>query len=155
MARLKCICGAGLSNTNAPSDNILYVISKTDVDNAIQKNAGITLYDFETSINGSHEYWYCQICKRVMVVERKPCGKLIDSYSISQSSETKHVQDFTMFYAFSDEDIYNAEEDDLNLLLSDFINQHGEEHLFFATPDKKEIYKSSQNNGYILIYIKE
>lgn len=155
MARLKCICGAGLSNTNAPSDNILYIFTKKDVDNAIQSNASITLYDFETSINVIHEYWYCQICKRVMIVERKPCGKLIDSYSSCQSDEVKSEQDLTMFYAFSDVDIYNAEEDDMSLLLSDFINQHGKDHLFFATHDKKKILKSSHDSNYMLIYIKE
>lgn len=155
MARLKCVCGAGLSNTTAPSDNILYVFTKAEVDNAINNNSGITLYDFETGINGEYEYWYCQDCKRVMVVERKPCGRLIDSYRSCSSFEAVIEQDLTEFYVFSDIDIYNAEEDDINISLSDFIDQYGEERLWFITSDRKNVYKKSQDNILKLIYTKE
>ena len=155
MARLKCVCGSGLSNTNAPSDNILYVFTKAEVDNAINNNAEITLYDFETCINEGYEYWYCQDCKRVMVVERKPCGRLIDSYSSCSSCEAVSEQALTEFYVFSDIDIYNAEEEDINLLLSVFIHQYGEEHLRFITADKKNVFKKSQDNNLKLIYTKE
>lgn len=155
MARLKCVCGAGLSNTNAPSENILYVFTKAEVNNAIINNAEITLYDFETGKNGEYEYWYCQNCKRVMVVERKPCGRLIDSYSSCSSCEVVSEQELTAFYVFSDIDIYNAEENDTNLSLSDFIDQYGEEHLRFITADKKNVFKKSQDNNLKLIYTKE
>lgn len=155
MARLKCVCGAGLSNTTAPSDNILYVFTKVEVDNAINNNSEITLYDFETGINEEYEYWYCQDCKRVMVVERKPCGRLIDSYSSCSSCEAVSEQELTEFYVFSDIDIYNVEEDDINISLSDFIHQYGEEHLRFITADKKKVFKISQDNILKLIYTKE
>lgn len=155
MARLKCVCGAGLSNTNAPSENILYVFTRTEVDNAINNNSKITLYDFETDINREYEFWYCQDCKRVMVVERKPCGRIIDSYNICSSRETVSEQDLTEIYVFSDIDIYNAEEDNIKLLLSAFIHQYGEEHLHLVSSDKKNIYKRSHDNTYELIYIKE
>ena len=155
MARLKCVCGAGLSNTNAPSDNNLYVFTKAEVDNAIANNAEVTLYDFETGINGEYEYWYCQDCKRVMVVERKPCGRLIDSYSRCSSCEVVSEQELSEFYVFSDIDVYNAEEDDINISLSDYIHQYGEEHLYFITDDKKNIYKLSKDGSFNLIYTKE
>ena len=155
MARLKCVCGAGLSNTTAPSDNILYIFTKVEVDNAINNNAEITLYDFETGVNEEYEYWYCQECKRVLVVERKPCGRLIDSYISCSSCEAVSEQELTEFYVFSDIDIYDAEEDDINLSLSDFIDQYGEEHLRFITSDKKNVYKKSQDNILKLIYTKE
>lgn len=155
MARLKCVCGVGLSNTNAPSDNILYVFTKAEVNNAINDDVEISLYDFETSINREHEYWYCQDCKRVMVVERKPCGRLTDSYSICSSYESVIERDLTEIYVFSDIDIYNAEEEDINLSLSDFIQRYGEEHLWFITADKKNVYKKSQDNILRLIYTKE
>lgn len=155
MARLKCICGAGLSNTDAPSDNTLYIFTKAEVDNAINNNSEITLYDFETGINGEYEYWHCQDCKRVMVVERKPCGRLTDSYIRCSSSELVSEQELTEFYVFSDIDVYNAEEDDINISLSDFIHQYGEEHLRFITADKKNVFKKSQDNNLKLIYTKE
>ena len=50
MARLMCSCGTGLSNSDVPSKNILYVFAKSDVDEAILSDANITLYDFETGI---------------------------------------------------------------------------------------------------------
>lgn len=155
MARLKCVCGAGLSNTNAPSENIIYAFTKDEVDTAIKNNSRITLYDFETGFSGEHEYWYCQDCKRVMVVERKPCGRLIDSYCSCSSCEEANEQDLKQFYAFSDDDIYNAEEDDINILLSEFINQHGDEHSYFIAADKKNVYKLAQDSKYKLFYTKE
>ena len=90
-----------------------------------------------------------------MVVERKPCGRLIDSYSSCSSCEAVSEQALTEFYVFSDIDIYNAEEDDINISLSDFIDQYGEERLWFITSDRKNVYKKSQDNILKLIYTKE
>ena len=68
MSRLMCQCGAGLNNSSVPSENVLVVVAKSDVDNALINNSSISLYDFETGIISDYEYWYCPSCRRVTVV---------------------------------------------------------------------------------------
>lgn len=155
MARLMCSCGAGLSNSDVPSNNVLYVFAKSDVDGAILSDANITLYDFETGIEDAFEYWYCPNCKRVSVVENIPAGKVVGRYSVSSSCEEIDVQNLTAFYVFGDADIYNAEEHNPDIMLSEFINQHGDANLYYTDASKSKVYRLIQNNRYKTVYIKE
>jgi len=155
MARLMCSCGDGLSNSDVPSNNVLYVFAKLEVDGALLSDANITLYDFETGIEDAFEFWYCPNCKRVSVVESVPDGKVVVRYSISSSHEEMDLQNLNAFYVFSDIDIYNAEENNPNILLSEFIIQHGDENLYYTDASKNKVYKLIQNNRYKTVYIKE
>ena len=155
MARLMCSCGTGLSNSDVPSKNILYVFAKSDVDEAILSDANITLYDFETGIEDAVEYWYCPNCKRVSVVENVPDGKVVGRYSVSSSCEETELQNLTAFYVFCDADIYIAEENNPDILLSEYIIQHGDANLYFTDASKSKVYGLIQNNRYKTVYIKE
>ena len=155
MARLMCSCGTGLNNSNVPSDCILYIFSKKDVDNAITVDSDITLYDFETGLDEKMEYWYCRNCKRVLAVESIPGGKVKGSYVESLSSDERGLTNLSAFYVFNDTEIYNAEEENYKVLLSDFILQQGEQHLYFADADRCMIYRLIQGDQYELVYKKE
>lgn len=155
MARLMCSCGAGLSNSNAPSNNVLYVFAKPDVDDVLFSDANITLYDFETGIEDDFEFWYCPKCKRVSVVENVPGGRVVERYSVNSSCEETDLQNLAAFYVFGDVDIYNAEENNPNILLSEFILQNGDANLYYTDASKSKVYRLTQNNRYKPVYIKE
>lgn len=155
MSRLMCSCGVGLADSNVPSDNVLYVFAKTDIDNALLNDANITLYDFETCIESTSEFWYCTNCKRVLVVENIPDGEVVVRYSVSLSPEEEQLQDLTAFYVFSDVDIYNAEEMNPDIKLSDFITRHGESHLYYTDNSKSAVYRLIQDNRYRRVYVQE
>ena len=72
MSRLGCKCGETLSWVDCPSENIIHIWHKTDVDNKITESPLVTAWDFysEDSQYG-YEYWYCTECKRIMVVSIK------------------------------------------------------------------------------------
>ena len=72
MSRLGCKCGETLSWVACPSENIIHVWHKTDVDNKLTVRPLVTALDFysEDSEFG-YEYWYCTKCKRIMVVNVK------------------------------------------------------------------------------------
>lgn len=155
MARLMCSCGAGLSNSNAPSNNVLYLFAKSDVDSALLSDKNITLYDYETGNEDEFEFWYCPSCKRVSVVENVPNGRVIGRYSVSSICEEMDLQNLIAFYVFGDVDIYNAEENNPYILLSEFIIQHGDANLYYTDASKSKVYKLTQNNRYKTIYIQE
>ncbi len=155
MARLKCICGEGLSNTNVPSENIVQLFKLSEVEKALAANSGITLFDYETSLNEDFEFWYCSVCKRVYVVENIPNGKIVASYKECSAYEYVASQGFTPVYIFNYVDIYNAEENNPSLLLSEFIKINGEEHLYYLSADRGNVYKATNVDRYLCVYSKE
>ena len=68
MSRLGCKCGETLSWVACPSENIIHVWHKTDVDNKLTDRPLVTALDFysEDSEFG-YEYWWSML-KRVVYV---------------------------------------------------------------------------------------
>ena len=155
MSKLKCICGNGMSNSDAPSKNILKVFRKSHVKTALKKKPDITLFNFETSDSDGFEYWYCPNCKRVHVVENIPNGTVVKRYQVSSMKENVILGDLGAVYVFTATEIYDAEEDNFDTTLAEFIDQKGDSHLYFVNEAEDKIYKKNCESKGSLAYQKE
>ncbi len=151
MARLKCTCGAGMSNSDVPSNNILSVFNASDIDLTLKNTPSISLFDYETSRDNNYEYWRCSVCKRVHVVENVPNGIVVTVFKVSGKKEVVSIADEEAIYVFSAPDIYDAEEDNFSVTLAEYIEKNGSDHLYYINTSKDKVYDSEGN----LIYEKE
>lgn len=140
MARLKCTCGNGMSNSDAPSTNTLRVFTVTGVELALENDPSITLFDFETSVDGDYEYWYCPVCQRVHMVENIPNGTTVRTYIVSTKTEKPDLEKAKAVYVFSATEIYNAEEENFRITLKDFIKQTRNSHKYYIDEAGKMVY---------------
>ena len=152
MSRLKCICGNSMSNTDVPSNNIINVFQEKKVKEAFEKNPEISLFDYETTRVDNNEYWYCPECKRVLVVENNPKGKVERKYKRSDCKEKVFLEDMECFYVFTEKEIYDAEETNFEITLSDYIKQNSESHAYFVDVNKEKVYKKKEVSKGILVY---
>ena len=154
MARLKCTCGNGMSNSNDPSENIVAIYPKEDVGKALGKEPEMRLIDFDT-LDWEYEYWYCPECKRIHKVENIPCGKVVARFIPCEKDITVEKIDETWkeFYLFSDAEMYDVEEEDGKL--RDFIENIGDSHLYWVDAEHKNIYKKDASSVIKLVYVKE
>lgn len=143
MARIKCVCGNRMSNSDAPSKNILNVFKRTDVKSALKETPNISLFDFETSQTENFEYWYCTECKRVHVVEKIPNGKVIRRYKNINEKESVPQETKEQIYVYSATELYDLEEENFKITLAEVIEQSGEKHLYYLTPDKKSVFRKT------------
>ena len=102
MARLGCVCGEEMSNTDAPSKYRINIFYKKEAKEAILNNPQIRLWDFysgwdeKNKCNNSFqdrkepvEYWYCPKCRRVYEVQAKSLGKIIRVFT-PQTNQTEN-----------------------------------------------------------------
>ena len=154
MAKLKCTCGNGMSNSNDPNEYTISVYKKTDVENTLKGEPQIRLIDFDT-LDWDYEYWYCPKCGRIHKVENIPCGKVVERLMKNTDNASKETRDpaWEEYYVFSDVEMFDAEEEDRTL--ADFVHELGESHLYFVNDSDGEIYKENANGEYNLVYRKE
>ena len=152
MSRLKCICGNSMSNTNVPSNNIINVFQEKKVKESLDKNPKISLYDYETTGDYNYEYWYCPDCKRVLVVENNPKGKVERKYKRSDYIEKVFLEDMVCFYVFTEKEIYDAEETNFEVTLNDYIKKNNESHAYYVDVNKEKVYKKQEVSKGILVY---
>ena len=127
---------------------------KSDVANTTEKDPEITLFDFETEVvNREYEYWYCPVCKRIHMVENVPSGKVVKRYICSEE-KMDAPEEMTPFYVFTDTEIYDAEEENFNLKLADFIRANEDTHLYFLSEEKDKVYKN-EDGKLDVVYIQE
>ena len=156
MAKLQCSCGNSMSNSTVPSKDIVFVFKKSVLLETMKKDSNISLFDFETSdFNSKFEYWYCSDCKRIHVVDNSSDGRVVDTYSMIHDDKSFCLEDTKEIYVFSDEEIYDAEEDDPNLTLASFIERNSSEHLYYLSLDEDKVFKARDTNVGQLIYIRE
>lgn len=154
MAKLKCTCGNGMSNSNDPNEYTISVYKKSDVENAVNEEPQMRLIDFDT-LDWDYEYWYCPECGRVHKVENIPCGKVVKRLikNIDKVSLKARDSAWEDYYVFSDVEMYDAEEEDRTL--ADFVNELGESHLYLINDSKDEVYKENGSGEYELVYMEE
>ena len=75
MAGLLCLCNNGMSNSDVPSDSIAEIYKIERIKESIENN--MDLVDLS---DDDFEYWYCQNCKRITVLNNKT-GHYYRSYS--------------------------------------------------------------------------
>ena len=84
-----------------------------------------------------------------------PQSKIVASYKERSSYEYVASQGFTPVYIFNYVEIYNSEENNPSLLLSEFIEINGEEHLNYLSADRRNVYKATDEDSYLCVYSKE
>lgn len=152
MSKLKCTCGNGMSNSDVPSINIIRVFKEANIKLALDETPNVTLFDYETSDGDGFEYWYCQDCKRVHVVENIPNGTVVRRYQLADSEEEASIDGMEAIYVFSATEIYDAEEESFDLTLGNYIEQNGESHVFYVDNLKEKVYKKTEETNGRLVY---
>lgn len=152
MSKLKCTCGNGMSNSNVPSINIINVFKEANVKSALDESPKVTLFDFETSDSDGFEYWYCQDCKRVHVVENIPNGTVVKRYQSVDSEKETSINGMEAIYVFSETEIYDAEEENIDLTLGDYIDQNQESHVYYIDDHAEKVYKKTEGTNGRLVY---
>lgn len=155
MAKLKCVCGNGMSNSDAPSINKLYVFEKSKVKESLEIRPKISLFEFETSYNEEHEYWYCPVCERVHVVEKVPNGFVVDKYKKTPDKAVVSIKNKCAIYVFTAVEIYDAEENDFDITLKDYIRDNGEAHLYYVDKESGNVVKYTNDAQGIVVYERE
>lgn len=137
MAGLLCLCGNGMSNTTVPSDSIIEIYRPRDIALAIhQETKLIDLWDEKT------EYWYCQKCKRVTLIQRKT-SKYLCSYSRIHSippPKIETLQGFSPLLFWKDDDFYIATEEDWIITVEDFVKQTPSRYEIRLSPDESKAH---------------
>ena len=150
---MACYCGASMSNSDCPSENVIYVVSKDRVDSAIKYNPQITLIDFITNwdvltdtkksfISEDYDFWYCTECKRVYQSEIRIGGNKLAAYVFEPKIEPidKEIL-FSMneLVVFTDIEEDFVTEKDPSTLLTVFISSLSGKR-FFITDDLSTVY---------------
>ena len=151
MARLGCLCGNSLSNSDCPSANILEVYYKDDVAKQIAEDPRLSFWDYYCE-DRNYLFWYCQYCKRVHVQDMR-ARRMWRVYNIIESNEVDNnipTDEWQEIYVISDVDRYKITEEDINdeLLLSEFVKKANFKYTYFVSPDKRKIVafdKDSKN----------
>lgn len=152
MSKLKCICGNGMSSSDVPSKNIVYVFKEDSIKSTLEKTPRITLFDYETSEGEGFEYWYCTECKRFHVVENIPNGTVIKRYHPVDSGKVVFLGDMKTVYVFSAIEIYEAEEKNFEVSLGEYIKQEGKSHIYYVDASEEKVYKKTGESKGRLLY---
>lgn len=132
MSRIACLCGNGMSNSMVPSKSMAEIYRKMDLENAIsQKMELIDLWD------ENQEFWYCQECWRITVVNRKS-GQYVSSYSRRRQAIAVPFVEVLMWEElmfWRDQEFYDAIEENEHISVVDFIMYHPSRYLVRISPD--------------------
>nr|WP_027871318.1 hypothetical protein [[Eubacterium] cellulosolvens] len=162
MARLGCICGAEMTNTDAPSKNRINVFYMREAREAIRNNPRIRLWDFysgwdEKKACDDHfqnreepvEYWYCPVCRRVYEVQAQSRGKIVRAYApqteIGESRAVNSGMEELIVLTDIEMDILLSSNE--GMLLSEYLNAVKEERWFISL-DENTVY-TAKNGGCI------
>ena len=155
MARLGCLCGNSLSNSDCPSANIIEVYYKDDVAKQIAEDQKLSFWDYYCE-DRDYDFWFCPKCKRVYQVDMRVI-KTWRTYCLEQLQNDKakekpsdNCNDWQEIYVISDIDRYELTEYGFvhGLLLSEFVKKANFKYTYFVSPDKRKIVafdKDSKN----------
>ncbi len=133
MGGLLCLCGNGMSDISYPSENIAEIYTREDFEKAASKQ--MELVDLSDS---NQEYWYCQICQRLTVIDRKS-GKYKCSYSRKTLPGTimfENVKDWQELFYWGDKEFFDAIEDTEHVTVGEFLELHPPRYLVRISPDR-------------------
>ena len=139
MAHARCLCGYRMSNVSCPSDDILMVFRKKDVETAIKENPKQLLVDFEMESCQS-EYWYCHSCKRIYDYYAKPpfiINRIYSPIPKDQLSIRDLHDDWEELYVFSDRTLSNLEiqGESIGEGIGSFFSKYSPNLRYFVSPN--------------------
>ena len=159
MARLGCVCGGEMTNTQGPSKHVLNVFYMSEAEAAISYDPQIRLWDFYTGWDDKKkcdnsfqkrsepvEYWHCTECGRVHEVQAISCGKRLRTYCPhtldSEPNPDPNGMKELLVLTDVNMDMKLAEDNQLTLL--DYLNNNDFVR-YFITEDEQNVY--AQENG--------
>ncbi len=137
MSQLGCKCGERMTKTSCPSPCSLDIFYKAGVDKAIYEDPAIALRSFLSGWDERNDcakaymdrpepvdYWHCPVCKRVYEVQYKSGGRWLRIYKKVNIPVTDSFESWTRIYVLPDVETDVATEDDYDIRLSDYLQQH-------------------------------
>ena len=162
MSRLGCKCGASMGSSDDPSPYIVYIYYKNEADNAIKDNPEVTLHDFLLGWDEKNEcqrdymdrpepidYWFCPVCKRVYEVQYIPGGRWLRIYHRSDVAVPESLEGWKQIYFMTDTEVYDATEEDGDIRLSEYLQQH-DSVLYYLSPDEKIVHAVDKTTAKVL-----
>lgn len=144
-----------MSNTNVPSKDRIHIFKESNIQETLANTPSLSLFDYETGkTDDCYEYWYCPKCQRVHIVEKSPSGNIIATFHKADNNDTVDSTGLHKIYAVSDEDIYNAEEENFKVTLADYVDIIKHTHTYHITSTNDLVYKQ-EDNQFKLVYEKE
>lgn len=155
MARVGCICGNVLSNSDCPSKDVIYIYFRKDVDVAILTNPSITLWDFY-SIDSPYVYFYCHNCGRVYKFNIKGTGEWWIFGKADSFEEQSLNSDWQEVYVFTDIEIDEITEENFTIGLAEFIKNTYKPYRFWYN-SRRQILQAyeSDKHSFAFTYILE
>lgn len=162
MAQLGCRCGERMTKTNCPSPCSLDIFYKEEVDRAINEYPAIALHNFLSGWDERNDcakeymdrpepvdYWYCPVCKRVYEVQYTPGGRWLRIYKKADNLVAESLEGWKRIYVMPDEETDAATEEDWEIRLSDYLQQH-DAVLYYLSPDEKIAHAVDKTTAKIL-----
>ncbi len=151
MSRLGCLCGNGMSNSTVPSDSIAEIYSRDDFEKAMAvKMELIDLWD------ENQEYWYCQKCRRITVIERKT-GLYVSSYSrkvLDVTIQPEVIHDWQELLFWRDKEFYDAIEENEHITVGEFLRLHPSRYLARMASDRTTVHVfTPETQEYLFSYV--
>lgn len=153
MARLGCVCGTDMTNTEGPSPHRLSIYYKEEIESAIKGNPNIYLWDFYTnwdSLNNCRktfqnrqepvEYWFCTKCFRIFEVQAVANGRILRSYKRSSVDieGITELERYKRIFVLWDKEMDLFLSKDREYLLTKYVNQ--ERIKYYISIDTKTVY---------------
>lgn len=124
MARVGCVCGNILSNTNCPSEDIIHVYLAEKAEGLLKDDPSLTLWDFYSNHKDGYDFWYCRECKRVYVFKiRQAKGGSFIRIAANEAPVSKLDGTWKELYVFTDVDIDVTTDLDMAYPLKDYLQR--------------------------------
>lgn len=169
MARLGCVCGGEMSNSQGPSKHILNVFYMTEAEAAITYNPQIKLWDFYTGWDEKNkcdnsfrnrsepvEYWHCTECGRVHEVQAISCGKRLRDYcphTLDDEPEL-NLNEMKELLVLTDMEMDKRLSENNSLTLADYIKNNNSVR-YFITVDEQNVYIQENGGWKLKVYTRE
>ncbi len=166
MARLGCFCGAEMTNTVAPSENLLKIFYYCEAENAIKDNPGIRLWDFYTGWDEKNrrnnsfmkriedvEYWKCPACKRVYEVQAQSCGNIIRAYERNEDCDKGKVSvsGLKELVVLKDVEMDDMLSENEGMTLKDYLRKE-KPIRYFSSEDETTVYEVNSDDQIVEVY---
>ena len=141
-----------MTKTSCPSPCSLDIFYDAEVDKAICEDSAIALHSFLSGWDERNDcakeymdrpepvdYWYCPACKRVYEVQYKPGGRWLRIYKKADIPVTDRFEGWTRIYVLPDAETDAATEEDWEIRLYDYLQQH-DNGRYYLSPDEKIVH---------------
>lgn len=160
MARLGCFCGAEMTNTVAPSKNLLKIFYYNEAEDAIRENPTIRLWDFYTGWDEKNEcknsfmkrtepveYWKCSVCKRVYEVQAKSCGRILRAYKPQEEfdEDSVRISDLKELLVLEDVEMDDMLSEEEGMTLKEYLNKRKQLRYFISEDEETALMVNGDN----------